>query len=74
MKSMTQIQDEYIDKVKAGIQRWSHRKNGGHTSRILRGARKRAEKQLFPLGFSEAQVRLIISEARQMAELEMSAE
>lgn len=72
--TLTQIQDQYIETVNAGIARWSHRKNGGHASRIRRGAFHKATKQLAGLGFSQAQIDLAIVEAQDMAALERNAE
>ena len=69
------IQEKYIETLNAGIARWSHRKDGGHASRISRGARHAAEKQLRKIGFTdEKQIAQIIQDARDMATLERLAE
>ena len=69
------IQEQYIETLNAGLARWSHRKDGGHSSRISRGARHTAEKQLRKLGFSDQnQIAQIIQDARDMAALERNAD
>ena len=72
--TLTQIQEQYIETVNAGIARWSHRKNGGHADRVRRGAFHQAEKQLNRLGFNQDQIKQAIKDARDMAELERNAE
>lgn len=72
--TLIQIQDHYIETLNAGIARWSHRKDGGHASRISRGAYHKAEKQLLRLGLTQEQVKQSIKDARDMAELERNAE
>lgn len=77
MKNMTLIgiQQEYIDTLNAGIARWSHRKGGGHSSRISRGARHAAEKKLRQLGYSDQkQIDQTVRDARDMASLERMAD
>ena len=65
------IQETYIETLNAGIARWSHRKDGGHASRISRGARHTAEKRLRKLGYADdKQIAQIIQDARDMATLE----
>ncbi|MCI0561929.1 MAG: hypothetical protein MN733_25870 [Nitrososphaera sp.] len=75
------IQQEYIETVNAGIARWSHRPKGhyeiggGHTGRIARGARNKAEKALRQLGYTDQkQIEAAIKDARDMAELERMAD
>lgn len=73
-KSLIQVQQEYVDTLNAGIERWSHRKGGGHASRISRGARRAAEKDLRKLGYTDQkQIDQIIQDARDMASLERIA-
>lgn len=74
MRSLIQIQDQYVETVNAGYARWSHRKNGGHRPRINRGARHVAEKQLRKWGFTEPQIDQIIRDAQDMAQLIRLAE
>ena len=74
MKTLIQIQDEYIERVNAGMARWAHRKDGGHSQRIRRGARHTAEKQLAKLGYSAEQIDRIIGDARDMATLIRTAD
>ena len=74
MKTLIEIQQEYIDTLNAGIARWSHRKDGGHASRISRGARHAAEKNLRKLGYPEQQIPQLIQDARDMAALERLAD
>ena len=72
--TLIQIQKQYIETVNAGLARWSHRKDGGHSSRISRGAYHKAQKQLTALGFTQEQTKQAIKDARDMAELERGAE
>jgi hypothetical protein len=74
MKSIIAIQQAYIDTVNAGIARWAHRKDGGHSGRISRGARHNADKDLARLGFATAQREQIIKDARDMAVLERNSD
>jgi hypothetical protein len=73
MKSMISIQETYIETINAGMARWAHRKDGGHMSRIRRGARTAATKQLARLGFNEVQIEQAIKDAQDLAELERKA-
>lgn len=68
------IQEEYIETLNAGLARWSHRKGGGHSHRIARGARHVAEKKLARLGFTDQQISQAIKDARDMAELERNSD
>ncbi len=72
--SLIQIQDEYIETLNAGIQRWSHRKGGGHTSRVATGARKTASRKLKRLGFTDQQISDILKDAKETASLIRAAE
>ena len=73
-KTMMEVQDQYVETVNLGTARWSHRRDGGHTSRIFAGARRKAEKQLRKLGFTnQRQIEQIIKDARDMASLERIA-
>ena len=60
MTNLISVQDEYIATINAGIARWSHRKNGGHIHRILRGAKHKATKQLLKLGYSQEVIGVLI--------------
>ena len=74
-KTLIGIQEEYVETLNAGIARWSHRTNGGHSSRISRGARNAATRELRKLGFTdEKQIARIIQDAREMAALERNAQ
>lgn len=68
------IQEEYIETVNLGMARWSHRKDGGHASRISRGARHTAEKGLRKLGYTDQQIPQLIQDARDMATLERNTQ
>lgn len=71
MKTLIAIQEEYIETVNSGIERWSHRKGGGHMRRISRGAHHKAEAALRKIGYvSQDQIDSVIKQAREMAELE----
>lgn len=81
MKTIIGIQDEYIQAVIAGASRWSHRqcpwdaaRPGGHFTRIRRGAHTRAMKSLKALGFADDIAEKIISDAMDVAKLEINAE
>lgn len=74
MKSITQIQDAFIEKVNVGYQRWKHRKDGGHMSRIRRGAWNTAYKQFRKLGFDDGHAKILIEEAEDIAKLQREAE
>lgn len=72
------IQEEYIETINAGIERWQHSKSrsafnpamGGHASRIAGGARRKAEKQLRRIGFTnQKEIDQVLKDARDMAEL-----
>ena len=74
------IQDEYVETVNAGIDRWSHARKrhawdlGGHANRIAHGAHTVAEKKLLKLGFSKEQIRIVLKDAWDMASLIRHAE
>lgn len=79
MKTMIAIQDEYIETINIAHGRWSHRKGlngrpGGHYDRIRRGARKRATAALMSLTFTEEQIRQILRDAEDVADLERNSE
>ena len=73
MKNMIDIQQEYIDTVNAGMDRWSHRRCGGHSSRIRRGAYHKAYKALTRWGHTDEQAKQIIQDAHDMMLLERAA-
>lgn len=73
-KSLTEIQDEYINTVTSGLRRWAHRKDGGHIRRIRGGAYKKAYREFEKWGcFTPDQIKVAISEAQDMVTLEMNA-
>lgn len=72
--SLIEVQQEYIDTVNAGILRWLHRRGGGHCHRITRGATNKLEAALMTHGFTPAQTRAAIKDARDMAELERNTD
>lgn len=73
MKNLIHIQREYIETVNASLDRWSHRKDGGHSSRVIRGARKKALVELKRLGFSDDQSNAMIKDAHDVMALERAA-
>jgi hypothetical protein len=74
-KTLIGIQEEYIETLNAGVARWSHRKDGGHSQRISRGARHAAEKSLRKIGYTDdRQITQIIQDARDMAILERNSD
>ena len=74
LKSLIEIQQAYIDAVDAGMNRWSHRKDGGHSARIRRGAYRRALAALTSQGWTEEQARQAIRDAHDMLILERNAQ
>jgi hypothetical protein len=68
------VQDEFVAAFTSAKRRWGHRKNGGHSARIIRGARKAARTRLVKLGFPESQIPTLIKDAQDMAELELSCD
>ena len=75
MRTLIGIQEQYIETINAGIERWSHRKDGGHSHRITRGARTVATKQLNKIGFTDPrQIDQILKDARAIAELNRLAD
>ncbi len=74
-QTIISIQQQFIDTVNAGHTRWSHRPNGGHIRRIQRGAWNRAATALRKLGYTDqSDIAGIISQARDVAELERNAD
>jgi len=72
--NMIQIQDELIESLNAGFARWAHRKNGGHSRRVRRGALRTAEKKLQKLGYEQAQIDQILRDAEDVAKLNRECE
>ena len=73
MKTLMQIQQEYMETVSAGMDRWSHRRDGGHSGRIRGGAFRKAYKSLARFGFTDKQARQIIQDAHDVMMLERAA-
>ena len=73
MKNMIDIQQEYIDTVSAGMDRWSHRRRGGHSYRIRRGAYRKAYQALVRWGHTDEQAKQIIRDAHDVLLLERAA-
>ncbi len=74
MKTLTQIQQEYIDTCNTAMDRWSHRKGGGQSHRTIGAARKKAMTAFRKFGcFSEDQVRQMMRDAQDLLELERAA-
>jgi hypothetical protein len=80
IRTLIGIQDEYIERLNAGIARWSHARQhysgdlGGHANRVAKGARRLALKKLTKLGFSAEQVNAALKDAWEMASLIRHAE
>lgn len=72
-KTLTQIQEEYMETVSLGMDRWSHRRDGGHSGRIRGGASKKAHKALIKWGYTDVQARQIIRDAHDLMMLERAA-
>lgn len=72
--SLISIQQEYIETVNAGLARWSHRKNGGHSGRVRAGARHKMVRELARLGFDDPQIAAAIKDASDMLTLERASE
>lgn len=73
MKTLIQIQSEYVETVVAGMMRWGHRPDGGHLNRIRGGATKRLRADLERLGFTEDQIMHARWDAQEMAMLEFAS-
>lgn len=69
--SMIQIQDALVARYVAAEQRAGKRSCGALASRIRRGARNEADRQLAKLGFDRASRAIIIRDAIDVAELEI---
>ena len=67
--TLIQIQEHYIDRLNDARRRWAHRKDGGHSLRTGRGARREAEARLAKWGITGKVARQIIWDAHDMAEL-----
>ena len=69
------IQDEYVETLNAGIARWAHARKaykgdlGGHANRIAHGAYRVASKKLEKIGFSKEQIRIVLKDAWDVADL-----
>jgi hypothetical protein len=79
MKTLTFLQQEYIDTVNAGIARWSHARKayptdlGGHANRIAGGAARKLKKELKKLGFDDVSCLIAVQDAWEVAKLERNA-
>lgn len=73
MRNLIQIQQEYMDTVSGGMDRWAHRRDGGHSHRIRGGAWRKAMKALLAWGYTEQQARQIIRDAHDVMTLERDA-
>ena len=81
MKTLIGVQQTYIDDVNGAVARWSHRPKpayqlaGGHAHRTIWRAQQTLEAELVKLGVTnKTQIRQIIQDARDMAELERLAD
>ena len=70
MKNLQQIQDEYIAACNATLDRWSHRRNGGHSHRSMRAARRKMESAIIRWGYTPKQAAQIIRDADDILALE----
>jgi hypothetical protein len=70
-QSLIQVQTEYIDTMRAAIQRWSF---AGHYPRIRKGAWNKAFKALGNLGFRDDVARLLIKDAHDVLILELESD
>ena len=78
-KNLIAIQDEYVAEYNAAWSRWCHRKShdsrpGGHFARRVWAARRKAVAALLRWGFTDAQIALVLKDARDVADLERHAE
>ena len=80
MMTLIGIQDEFIATINIAWARWSHRKGlfgdkrpGGHFPRIRGAAYRKATAALAKLTFTATQIKQILSDAEDMAELERNA-
>jgi hypothetical protein len=72
-QSIQQIVDEYVETVNAARARWAHRKNGGQSGRTIGAAMKTLRTKVAKWGYSEAQIRQVLADARELAALEYAA-
>jgi hypothetical protein len=74
-KTLTELQDEFVETVNAGIARWSHRHKlqwqvgGGHANRIYHGAVSKLKGGLEKWDYTPDQIEACTKDARDMAEL-----
>ena len=73
MRNLQNIQDEYIAACNTALDRWSHRRNGGHSHRSIRAARRKAESAIALWGFNTSQVKAIMRDANDILALERAA-
>jgi plasmid replication initiation protein len=73
MTNLISIQERYMETVSAGMDRWLHRRDGGHSGRIRAGAYRKARKALLRMGFTLSQVEAIIRDAHDVMLLERAA-
>lgn len=72
-RTMTVIQQEWIDTVFAARQRWSHRPEGGQSHRTIRAATKRFRREMAAWGYNAQWIEGRLEEARDMLALEENA-
>ncbi len=72
-RGLVSIQTDYMETVSAGMDRWSHRRDGGHAGRIQHGAWRRAYKSLIAWQYTDEQARRIIADAHEQMMLERAA-
>jgi hypothetical protein len=72
-QSIQQMVDEYVENVNAARARWAHRKGGGQSGRTIGAAIKTLRTKVAKWGYTEAQIRQVLSDARDLANLEYAA-
>lgn len=72
--NLIQIQERYIARVDAAMDRWSHRKDGGQSGRTRAAAYRQARTALLALGFTGPQTWQAIKDADDMLKLQRMAE
>lgn len=72
-QSIQQMVDEYVETVNAARVRWAHRKGGGQSGRTIGAAVKTLRTKVTRWGYTEGQIRQVVADARDLANLEYAA-
>lgn len=70
MRNIIQIQEEYMETVNGGMDRWSHHRDGGHAGRIRSAAHKKALSAFLKIGFDPQVAEKMVRDAHDLLLLE----